>query len=79
MGLNSLMTAIEELKASAVNLGRQASDATLEKWDAMVNEAAQESKIIYKTIRRKPYWFLAGSLGLGIAIGKMFSRKTNRN
>ena len=61
-------------KGVTSNLNRNI-DQLRHKLDFLASDAAQRSKKVHETIHQKPYWFLAGALGIGMALGKYLSRR----
>ena len=49
-----------------------------EKIGDVASNAAEQSRKFQETIRRKPYLFLAGTLGVGIVLGRFLDWKRKR-
>ena len=45
----------------------------------LANDAAKQTRKVHESIRDKPYLFLAGTLGIGIVLGKFLDWKRRRN
>ena len=104
MESRSLKEDINELKESAIKLGKQLSevskeqvsdtkrhfsgfpqqmvstlnrniDQLREKVTELADDATEKSKMVDKTVHTKPYWFLAGALGVGMFLGRQLARR----
>ena len=53
----------------------QNMDQLREKVTELADDATEKSKAVDKTVHNKPYWFLAGALGVGMLLGRHLTKR----